>query len=142
MLFKSSRTWLELFYSLKFKENKPTSLVECRAHSSKLFPASSPKCRPVSPIILAWPRLQHRLWPRLGCSWLYDSAQFRTANGAICKERNIMSYHKAQQGLDKPGTSHPSSIPAWWQTSRTRNLVRPLGTQPFFCLDMHKRQPL
>lgn len=78
--------------------------------------------------------------PRLGCSWLYDFIQFGSANGAICKERNIMSYHKAQQGLDKPGTSHPSSIPAWSPTSRARDLVGPLGTQPFLGLDVHKLQ--
>lgn len=51
-----------------------------------------------------------------------------------------MSYHKAQQGLDKPGTSHPSSIPAWSPTSRARDPVGPLGTQPFLCLDVHMLQ--
>lgn len=75
---------------------------------------------------------------RLGCSRLYDSVQFGSANGAICKERNIMSYHKAQQGLHKPGTFHPSSIPACLRTSRARNLGGPLGIEPDVCLDLQK----
>lgn len=43
-----------------------------------------------------------------------------------------MSYHKAQQELDKPGTSHPSSIPACSQTNRARSPVGTLGVQSFF----------
>ena len=36
-----------------------------------------------------------------------------------------MSYHKAQQELDKPGTSHPSSIPACSQTSQLKSCGDP-----------------
>jgi len=67
----------------------------------------------------------------VGCFKLYDSVQFWSVNGAICKERNVMSYHKTQQELQKGAASHPSPILAYSQKNRARNPVRTVGNFAF-----------
>lgn len=88
-------------YHLDCKGGGTDFLFTVSAHSSMTQLGSFSCLNKSAGAALATHKAKTSGFPHMGVGRfrVYDSVHFWSLNGAICKERNIMSYHTAQRGI-------------------------------------------